>query len=91
MATTAQEDPRDAILAYLADQVSLTADARQMLRGLLQEVDPRTLQRPADLAQAYASMDRLVEHLGGRYGAESIDARMLQLSLRDLCPLFPIC
>lgn len=91
MATAAQSDPRDAILAHLANQTQLTAGARQFLGGLLQDVDIGLLQSPADLARGYASMDQLAAHLMMRSYAGGVDAQTMQMALRDLCPLFPIC
>ena len=92
MATASQGDPRNEILEHLAQRVQLTDGARQLLQGLLADIDVTQVQAPADLNRALQSMDKLASHLIARRGLlGSIDAQTLQLSLRDLCPLFPIC
>jgi hypothetical protein len=92
MATATQGDPRDAIFAHLASRLQLTDGAQQLIQGLLSDVDLSRLQTPADLAQAFAEMDRLAAHISGRRTfTGSVDAQSIQMSLRDLCPLFPIC
>lgn len=91
MATSSQSDPRTAILNHLSRQVHLTDGARQLLQGLLADIDVSQVQRPADLARALQSMDRLAAHISARRGLGPVDAQTLQMSLRDLCPLFPIC
>ncbi|MBW8848908.1 MAG: hypothetical protein JF607_28620 [Burkholderiales bacterium] len=91
MATSSQGDPRKAILDHLTQQVQLTDGARQLLQGLLADIDLNQVQGPADLSRALQSMDNLAAHLSVRRGLGPVDAQTLQMSLRDLCPLFPIC
>lgn len=92
MATAGQTDPRQEVLDHLTAKVTFDAPTLAFLRDRLDEVDPAELQKPARMAEAKRNMDSLVRHLnrpGLRSGPVQIDAMML--SLRDLCPLFPIC
>ena len=91
-ATAMKGDPREAVLAHLSGRVQLTDGAHTLVRGLLQDVDPGSLQSATDMAKAFASMERLATHLSARRGAVAgVDAASMQLALRGLCPLFPIC
>ena len=92
MATAGQADPRDALFEHVVDRVNLDPDAQAMLRQLLSSVDAADLSSSTRLSRAMQSMDRLVERLIAnpvRRGPVSLPD--VEMALRDLCPLFPIC
>lgn len=92
MATAGQADPRDTLFEHVVDRVNLDHDARAMLRQLLSSVDTADLSSSTRLSMAMRSMDQLVEWLiANPVRRGHVSPADVEMALRDLCPLFPIC
>lgn len=92
MATAGQADPRDVLFDYVVERVKFDPDAQAFLRQLLSSVDAADVSSSTHLAMAMQSMDQLVEWIHGNSVVKGPVSRPdVEMALRDLCPLFPIC
>lgn len=95
MATAGQTDPRQTLFAYVVARTNLDDEAQTLLRDRLAEVDVALLKTPTAKARARRSMGKLITKLNDTPSRRSATQRTrqadVQLALRDLCPLFPIC
>lgn len=92
MATAGQTDPRDALFEHVVDRVKLDPDAQALLRQLLSSVDAAELSSGTHLSRAMRSMDLLARRLNANPVRRGLIGRPdVEMALRDLCPLFPIC